>query len=386
MRSEQSCDLLIRSRNSTFSTHLNCCVLPKITYSLPNTHVDVHSLQLPLNITLADPDYHIPSDIDILIGADVFWSLLQEGRMRLPDGPYLQNTHLGWIISGSLPHNKHTTNKTNTTNTICCALSSSLDDQLKRFWELEEVDNSKLSNNILSADDKVCEELFISTTTRDSDGRFAVRIPLRESVDSLGDSYELAKNRFLSLERKLDHSPELKRMYSDFLQEYLMLGHMTRIDTFTLPCYFLPHHCVQRESTTTKLRVVFDAGAQTTTGKSLNDLQLIGPPLLNDLVGILLRFRQFAFVACADVEKMFRQIFIQSDQRNLQQIVWREDKRDPLSLYQLNTVTYGTASAPYLAMRCLRQLALDCSDEQVSRVILNSFYCDDLIISHHSQS
>lgn len=92
-------------------------------------------------------------------------------------------------------------------------------------------------------------------------------------------------------------------MYSDFLTEYLQLGHMTRIDTLTSPCYFLPHHCVLRESTTTKLRVVFDAGAQTTTGKSLNDLQLIGPQILNDLLSIILRFRQFAFVACADIEK-----------------------------------------------------------------------------------
>ncbi|XP_047031145.1 uncharacterized protein LOC124638261 [Helicoverpa zea] len=160
---------------------------------------------------------------------------------------------------------------------------------------------------------------------------------------------------------------------------------MTRIDTFSSPYYFLPHHCVQRESTTTKLRVVFDAGAKTTSGKSLNDLQYIGPPLLNDLVTILLRFRQFAYVACADVEKLFRQVNIQSDQRQLQLIMWRDNKQDPIGIYRLNTVTYGTASAPYLAMRCLRQLAFDCTDEQVSDKILNSFYCDDFIYSHNNK-
>ncbi|XP_026746568.1 uncharacterized protein LOC113507843 [Trichoplusia ni] len=250
MRSEQSCDLVMRSRTSNFSTLLNCSVLPKITFRLPNSHIDFNSLQIPQHVKLADPEYNIPSDIDILIGADVFWNLLQEGLLRLPGGPYLQNTHLGWIISGTFSANKCLKNNYTRNNMICCSLSTSLDNQLRRFWEVEEVDGGKSASNIYTADDRLCEELFTSTTTRDYDGRFAVRMPLRESADSLGDSYELAKNRFLSLEKRLDRSPELKCMYSDFLKEYLTLGHMTRIDTFSSPYYFLPHHCVQRESTT----------------------------------------------------------------------------------------------------------------------------------------
>lgn len=98
------------------------------------------------------------------------------------------------------------------------------------------------------------------------------------------------------------------------MREYVQLGHMTKIDTYSLPNYFLPHHGVFREhSTTTKLRVVFDASAKTTSGKSLNDIQLIGPALQNDIFAILLRFRQYKYIACADVENMYRQILIQPD-------------------------------------------------------------------------
>ncbi|KAI8433726.1 hypothetical protein MSG28_015714 [Choristoneura fumiferana] len=79
--------------------------------------------------------------------------------------------------------------------------------------------------------------------------------------------------------------------------------------------------------------------------------------------------RQYKFVACADVEKMFRQVLIQPDQRSLQLIFWRETPADPLHVYQLNTVTYGTASAPYLSMRCVRQLAQECGDDVIARVI-----------------
>ncbi|XP_045456989.1 uncharacterized protein LOC123667024 [Melitaea cinxia] len=78
-------------------------------------------------------------------------------------------------------------------------------DNLKRFWEIENVSQS---SNILTADERICEDLFKNTTKRDIDGRFSVRIPLKQSPDVLGDSYNLAINRFFALERKLERTPE----------------------------------------------------------------------------------------------------------------------------------------------------------------------------------
>ncbi|XP_052755148.1 uncharacterized protein LOC128201625 [Galleria mellonella] len=155
---------------------------------------------------------------------------------------------------------------------------------------------------------------------------------------------------------------------------------MTRVTSYGTPHYFLPHHGVYREhSSTTKLRVVFDASAATSSGVSLNDIQQVGPPLQRDLVDILLRFRQHRYTACADVEKMYRQCLLNELQRDLQLIVWRDNPSEPLGIYRLNTVTYGTASAPFLSVRCLKQLALECKDSAVQQIILNDFYVDDMI-------
>lgn len=307
-----------------------------------------------------------------------------DGKIRLPGGPYLQNTKLGWIISGPV------NNTSLRINQIKCNLSShtlefKLDEQLRRFWEIEEVSITKPH---LTVDEQFCENLFSKTTSR-INGRFAVRTPLKESADSLGDSYQVAENRFLSLERKLNRSSILRNMYTDFMNEYLSLGHMSRLNNFThdMPHYFLPHMGVLREqSLTTKLRVVFDASQKTSSGMSLNDIQFPGPALQNDLVSILLRFRQYTYVGCADIEKFFRQILIHNDQRTLQLILWREHSSDPIGIYQLNTVTYGTASAPYLSIRCLRQLGIDCNDDEVSRTILEDFFVDDLITGSDSKT
>jgi len=93
-------------------------------------------------------------------------------------------------------------------------------------------------------------------------------------LDSLGDSYPQALRRFLSLERKLTKHPGLRVKYAAFMKEYRDLGHMSPVPASEVSScrYFLPHHCVMKENnTTTKLRVVFDGSAATSTGYSLND-------------------------------------------------------------------------------------------------------------------
>ncbi|KAJ8736653.1 hypothetical protein PYW08_007309 [Mythimna loreyi] len=376
-----SCEINFRSIYGDHNVHIKCLVLPSITSTIPATSIDINNISIPKDIRLADPTFCTPSQIDLLIGADCFWDLIVNDKIRLPSGPYLVNTKLGWIISGPLyTENAHT-------NSVQCHLiqSTQLNEQLRKFWEIEEI--SPLRQH-LSLEENACENLFTQTVKRVDNGRFSVQIPLREPAEVLGDSYEVAKTRFLSLERKLERNPQYKQLYSDFMREYLSLGHMTRINNdYKMPNYFLPHHGVLREdSVTTKLRVVFDASQKTSTLKSLNDIQFTGPALQNDLFSIVLRFRQYKYVACADIEKMFRQILVHENQRNLQLILWRETSSEPISVYRLNTVTYGTASAPYLSIRCVRQLGLDCKDKLVSRTILEDFYVDDLITGANSES
>nr|CAI5831914.1 unnamed protein product [Callosobruchus analis] len=62
-------------------------------------------------------------------------------------------------------------------------------------------------------------------------------------------------------------------------------------------------------------------------------------------------------------------------------IVWRTDSTQSLKHFRLNTVTYGTAPAAYLAVRCLQQAALESSDgyPEAANAIISDCYVDDLI-------
>lgn len=175
----------------------------------------------------------------------------------------------------------------------------------------------------MSPEEKACEEHFTKTTKRKPDGRFIVSLPLKEAPEVLGDSFAMAKQRFLSLELRLEKDPHMKKLYVDFMKEYIESAHMSESSHSSgeKTCY-LPHHGVLKESSsTTKLRVVFDASAATTSGKSLNDILRVGPTIQDDLLSIPLRFRQHKHVVTADVEKMFRQTEIFKQQRGLQQIL-----------------------------------------------------------------
>lgn len=366
----ESCNITIKSRSSSFTIDVSCFIIPQITSLLPSVEVDTTKIDLPSNITLADPNFFRPSEIHILLGADVFWDIVESNQIKTGrNKPTLQSSKLGWLVAGP-------TGSTHLSNNIKCNFSQEIRESLAKFWEIEEISSR---SNVLSKCEELCESHFIQTTRRLPNGRFSVMIPLSEKPeDALGESYAIAKRRFLNLERKLSKSPDVKRDYAKFIHEYASLGHLTEIQNPKFG-YYLPHHSVIREqSESTKLRVVFDASCKTSSGKSFNDIQLVGPVVQDDLLSILLRFRQNTYVVTGDIEKMYRQILVDESQRHLQLILWRDDENQALKTLQLNTVTYGTASAPFLSTRCLVQLGEECPDLAVAEVLKHDFYVDDL--------
>ncbi|XP_033225968.1 uncharacterized protein LOC117178654 [Belonocnema kinseyi] len=170
------------------------------------------------------------------------------------------------------------------------------------------------------------------------------------------------------------------------MSEYEASGDMTEVSAekieSDLPTYYLPQHVVLKpDSTTTKIRVVFDGSSKTSSVLSLNEVQHVGPTVQGDPISIVLRFRKHKIVLSADVAKMYRCIYVDEEQRRLQRILWRTDNSEPLQIYELNTVTYGMAAASYLVTRCLRQLGEENKEEHstASKVIISDFYVEDLL-------
>ncbi|XP_056645122.1 uncharacterized protein LOC130450640 [Diorhabda sublineata] len=295
-----------------------------------------NTLKIPEHVQLSDPSFGCLQEVDLLLGANIFWDLLLNEKIKLGNN-MLVNTVFGWIVTGALPIDNN--------KTIMCNLSSHIPeyDQLKKFWEIEEI---KGSNQFLSQDDIVCESLFNGNTFRIENGQFVVKFPLKQSPELLGRSKPEAIRRFKTLEKRFT-DVQFKQLYTDFIQEYETLGHMTKLTIEPDGIkYFLPHHGILKEmSTTTRLRVVFDGSFS------------------------------------ADISKMYRQILIDREHRPLQQILWRDNPKSNFCTYHLNTVTYGTRSAPYLAIKCIKTLAEHNMNQypKACETILKDMYVDDLL-------
>lgn len=372
------------SKDSSYTINIQCLVLPSITAQLPTSPLNpTVKATLPRHVTLANPSFDKPGPIDLLIGANVFYDILSNQRLKVPNGLVAQSTSLGWIIAGggNVPTEFQP-------RAIACHSIDQLHQQITQFWQTEEgmLTPAVRKNSI---EEQQCEDFFEKTTLRDIDGKYIVRLPFRDDVRKLGQSRAMATQRFLSNEKKRERQPNINVQYQKFIQEYYDMGHMEKVPKLELDSksFFLPHHHITQESCqTTKLRVVFDGSAKTTSSLSLNDLLMVGPTLQKDLFDLIIRFRTFKYVLSADITKMYRMIKIHKDDQDMQRILWRKSSKDELEEYRLTTVTYGTASAPYLAIKALRSLAKDEGKDMpdVVQVLLNDFYVDDLLTGGNS--
>ncbi|XP_058828181.1 uncharacterized protein LOC131688053 [Topomyia yanbarensis] len=331
---------IISSCTRDYSMPMDFLVLGQVTEDQPSVSLPLANWKPPHDMELADPNFFVSGPIDLVLGSQFFYDfhLLDGGRLQMRK---LNNTLPVFV------------------NTVF-------------GWEEED-----------------CEAHFQSTVSRDVEGRYVVQYPKRIGFhDMMGESKNTAIKRFHLLERRLDRDPNLRKNYNEFLQQYVDLGHMQlvgpvdNLDVEKRTVCYLPHHPVFKEtSSTTKLRVVFDESAKTSTNYSLNDALMTGPVIQDDLLDLMLRFRKHAVALVADVEKMYRQIRIHPDDAALQRIVWRFDSSEPIQVYELLTVTYGLSPSSFLATRVLKQLATDGAsiNEGAALAIAEDFYMDDFL-------
>ncbi|XP_047535027.1 uncharacterized protein LOC125069551 [Vanessa atalanta] len=276
----------------TFTVHVKAYVLRNITNYLPTQQITMFNWPELDNKTLADPEFHIPNKIQLLLGAEVYSKIIDVGLLKSPSGSIVaQSTYLGWILSGDTNDTKPVKEK----QTISLHISVSDNEQLKRFWEIE---NEVLTNERkMTKEEQMCEEIYKKTTVRVESGRYKVHIPFKENIEPVekcGKTKEIATSRFLQLERKFKYNIKLKQEYCKVINEYLALGHMVKVNEENNNAIYLPHHAILRDDKdTTKLRVVFDASAKGSKGFSLNDTMLTGPVIQRDLRTLIMEWRTY---------------------------------------------------------------------------------------------
>ena len=185
----------------------------------PATNLNTTDCKIPTDIKLADEHFHQPGNIDLLIGADLFYEISRPGRRTRPGNyPVLQETVLGWTLAGRTPA---TTTSDTAQHKFLLREDSRLERNLNRFWEVEQVEQFTMTT-----EQKSCEDHFLTHTTQQPDGKFMVKLPTKMDPTQLGASRLSAERRLHTIERRLERDPDLKVQYHNFMKEYEELGNM----------------------------------------------------------------------------------------------------------------------------------------------------------------
>ena len=216
--------LILRSRlDSNFELRISALVLPRLTSQLPSENITNLNLQQFEGITPADPEFFLSSKVDLILGADVYGQFLRSGEKRFPPSQIVaQNTAFGWIFSGSLQVEASRRAEASVSHAslqaLHCASLHELDQTLQRFWMLEDLPS--LANK-MKPEDETCEQLFRESHSRDPQGRYEVRLPLKPDLPLVAaETRQIALDSLSTMHRRFARDPKLARAYREFMADY----------------------------------------------------------------------------------------------------------------------------------------------------------------------
>lgn len=154
----------IISRYNEYRASLPCLIMQNVTSHILNYKLSRSLLQIPSHIRLADTQFDVPYDVDMIIGNGYFWDIMSVGQHRLGPGlSVLLKTQMGWVHGGCVR------STTASQPRICNVITNKpWNNQLTRFWEIETILESNESNH--------WDDLLISTNSMEEAGTIKCNI------------------------------------------------------------------------------------------------------------------------------------------------------------------------------------------------------------------
>ena len=159
------------------------------------------------------------------------------------------------------------------------------------------------------------------------DDRIQLPIPWLAGIPTLPNNLPLAQKKLINLTSRLNRL-DLYHKYDDAMTAYLRAEQTEKVPHDELALddgsvwYLAHHHDMKKDGV--RMRIVYDCSAEY-RGTALNKQCHHGPDLNNALFNVLLRFRQYKYVALGDIEGMYMQVLIPPHQRNALRFLWYDE-------------------------------------------------------------
>ena len=208
---------------------------------------------------------------------------------------------------------------------------------------------------------------------------------------TLPNNRVMAEKQAHHLKRKFWKDELYFSHYKDFMNEIIEKGYARVSDrtSYDGKLWYLPHHGVYHPAKLNKICVVFDCSAEY-AGRSINKELLVGPDLTNQIIGILIRFRQGKAAFVADIEKMFFQVLVRKEHISLFCFLWWQDGNLSKKLidHEMCVHVFGGTSSPSCSNYVLKRTYIDGEDQfgkAAAKTLQDNFYVDDLLKSQDNE-
>lgn len=265
-------------------------------------------------------------------------------------------TPFGYVAVGCVPHDGLVGNS-------LVSVTNPRKIDLTHFWDLEhlgilpsELVETKVSDDIII-------QKFRDSRVRLPSGRYSVDLNVNDKVESLRSNRNICFKQFLSLQKKLDADPTLKKLYSSEIKLFLDRGFAEAFPSNQTPRFFLPHFpVINHDKESYKIRPVFNASSHSRSLLSLNDCISDTPNLLPTSIEILAKFRFHRVSLTADISKAYLMIDINPSFRNFLCFFWFKDSfsSEP-SINRMTANTFGVKDSQFNAIMVIRdQISSSC--------------------------
>jgi len=168
------------------------------------------------------------------------------------------------------------------------------------------------------------QEYMATKITVQSDGAYSLKFPWKNVHPPLPTNYAIYARRTRSMVQHLSRTPDLLQLYNTIITDQETKGFIERVNN---KAQYITSCTILLEKSLLPLLYVscMTRCKQLSDSPSLNDCLHHGPPFLNDLSGILLRFRQHNVAFSSDIEKAFLQVYLDIDDRDFTRFLWLSD-------------------------------------------------------------
>jgi hypothetical protein len=224
--------------------------------------------------------------------------------------------------------------------------------------------------------------------------RWITSYPWLVDPQRLPDNYHTALATLERTERTLKKDDQWAKTYKSQMDDMVDRGVARKLSSEEVkswngPVFYISHLAVVNpHSNSTPVRIVFNS-SQTHKGVSLNACLAKGPDsYMNNLVGILLRWREERVALIGDIRKMFNSVYLKALEQHCHRFLWRDlQQHRPPDVYVIQRVNMGDTPAPAISTEAIYKTAELYREDspQAANLLKYSSYVDDLIDSRPSK-